>query len=107
DRIDAAADLALNPPHRQALEVWVVLAVSADGVAFVVDAPDDGRIGTRHLADQEISGLHAHCDANVSRMMSVNGGSAPSSKVSTTSRSPSGSDVGRCGHVFGLLARCS
>src|SRR5215510_13849099 len=27
-RIDAAVDLALNPPHRQALEVWVVFAVS-------------------------------------------------------------------------------
>src|SRR5262245_66530295 len=37
----------------------MVLAVSADGVAFVEDAPDDGRMGMRHLADQEIRGLHA------------------------------------------------
>jgi site-specific DNA recombinase len=60
DRIDAAVNLALDPLHRQALEgVRMVLAVSADGVAFVVDAPHDGRIGTRHLADQEIGGLHA------------------------------------------------
>ena len=60
DRIDAAVDLALDPLNRQVLEgVWMALAVSADGVAFVVDAPDDGRIGTRHLADQEISRLHA------------------------------------------------
>src|SRR4029077_8773432 len=51
DRTDAAVDLALNPPHRQALEMWVVLAVSADGMAFVVNAPDDRRIATRHLAD--------------------------------------------------------
>jgi len=40
-------------------KAWMVLTVSADGVAFVVDVPDDGRIGTRHLADQEIGGLHA------------------------------------------------
>src|SRR5262249_62424556 len=40
-RIDAVVALALNPPHRQALEgAWMVLAVSADGTAFVVDAPD-------------------------------------------------------------------
>src|SRR4029453_15216405 len=30
DRIDAAVDLALTPPHRQAREIWMVLAVSAD-----------------------------------------------------------------------------
>src|SRR5262249_57792309 len=59
NRIDAVVDLALNPPHRQALEgAWMVLAVSADGMAFVVDAPDDGRISMRHLADQEIGDLH-------------------------------------------------
>src|SRR5262249_12777891 len=41
NRIDAVVDLALNPTHRQALEgAWMVLAVSADGTAFVVDAPD-------------------------------------------------------------------
>src|SRR5262249_31278832 len=41
NRIDAVVALALTPPHRQALEgAWMVLAVSADGMAFVVDAPD-------------------------------------------------------------------
>src|SRR5262245_56255324 len=38
DRIDAAVDLALDSAHRQALEgAWMVLAVSADGMDFVVD----------------------------------------------------------------------
>jgi hypothetical protein len=42
DRIDAAVDLALNSPHRQALEgVWMALAVSADGMALAVDAPSN------------------------------------------------------------------
>src|SRR5262245_64852585 len=56
---------------------WMVLAVSADGMAFVVDAPDDGRIGTRHLADQEIGGLHAlrrqrlENDAGIGRQWAV------------------------------------
>src|SRR4030095_9547226 len=35
DRIEAAVAIATTPPHRQALEVWMVLAVSADGMAFV------------------------------------------------------------------------
>src|SRR5512143_3217608 len=36
DGIDAVVDLTLHPLHRQALEdAWMVLAVSADGVALV------------------------------------------------------------------------
>jgi hypothetical protein len=34
-------------------------APRADGMALVIDAPDDGRIGMCHLADQEIGDLYA------------------------------------------------
>ena len=37
----------------------MVLAVGADRVAGIVDAPDDRRISARHFADEEIGRLHA------------------------------------------------
>src|SRR6185503_7199407 len=37
----------------------MVLAVGADRVAGIIDAPDDRRVGARHFTDKEIGGLHA------------------------------------------------
>ena len=58
--LDTGLHLAFGLFHAQALEgERMVLAVGADRVPGIVDAPDDGRVSARHFTDEEIGGLHA------------------------------------------------
>jgi len=60
DRGDPAFDLLLDPRQAQALEAErMIETVRADRMALVVHAPQHPRVGMRHLADNEISRLHA------------------------------------------------
>src|SRR6185437_9175810 len=60
DRGYADIDFLLDSSLRQTLEAeGMILAVGADGVAFIVHAADHGGVVARHLADQEIGDFHA------------------------------------------------
>ena len=55
-----ALNLGFDPLQWQALESErMVLTMSANGMASVVDAPDHGRILVRHPANQEVGNLNA------------------------------------------------
>ena len=87
---DAAVDLGPNLVDRHLLHAKrMMLAVRADRVSFLVDAPHDGGKFARHFADEKEGSLDALA-ARISSTAVECGGIGPSSNVSTTSLSASG-----------------
>ncbi len=69
---DAVVDLLPHFLARQFLHARrMILGVRADGMPFLVDPADPCGIGPRHLADQEIRGLHALRGENVEDLVGI------------------------------------
>jgi hypothetical protein len=63
---DAAVDLGPNLVDRHLLHAKrMMLAVRADRVSFLVDAPHDGGKFSRHFADEKESSLDALCSKDI------------------------------------------
>jgi hypothetical protein len=72
DRGDTALDLRPDPLQWQPLQSErMILGMSADGMASIVDAPDNRRILVRHPPNEEISGLNALRSQNIQKDVAV------------------------------------